>query len=228
MLLPLLSGPCSTEHQKHIPEYNDICSDWRRTSAHLEKKQEEIVIKITGSYHEAEGEFIYHFRSDGYLKIDYHFTALIDIKPRQTGIVMDLDSALTTLRWHRQAQWSVYPDDHIGRADGIARAAGEVMPGSSWSRDDHELGCNDFRSSKRNINLAALGSENGMGLQVLGYGKKTVRAFMSGGRAHMLIADYSTGGADLFIDTHYAGERLRIKKGDRVEGSCLLRIQDIR
>ena len=81
--------------------------------------------------------------------------------------------------WKRNGYWSTYPEDHLGRNEGIAMKNYEngyyrpaIMPGSTWAEDmqnyflfgDNDQGnrgSNDFRSRKTNYYYAALTFDNG-------------------------------------------------------------------
>ncbi len=109
------------------------------------------------------------------------------------GVQYRLADATDTLSWQRDAQWTVYPDDHIGRASGTAsrsRAAGtdgyRVQPSWPWSQDTHSYflfgkdsaahWTNDFRSAKANVRLAkAVVAASGAGVQVESDGTDGVR-----------------------------------------------------
>ncbi len=46
----------------------------------------------------------------------------MEMNPRQLGMILDLPASFDSLEWWRRARFSVYPPDHIGRPEGIARA----------------------------------------------------------------------------------------------------------
>jgi hypothetical protein len=95
------------------------------------------------------------------------------------GISYLLPNSFDKLAWKRKALWSRYPDDHIGRPEGVAmREANHPMPtyreepAWPWSQDmgDYFLwgksgfnagATNDFRSLRPNIWWASLSSRDG-------------------------------------------------------------------
>lgn len=95
------------------------------------------------------------------------------------GIAYLLPKSFDKLAWKRAALWSRYPNDHIGRPEGVAkRQADHAMPAYReepawpWSQDmgDYFLwgksgfntgGTNDFRSLKPHILWASLSSGDG-------------------------------------------------------------------
>lgn len=95
------------------------------------------------------------------------------------GIAYLLPKSFNTLAWKRRALWSRYPDDHIGRPEGVAKMqAAHPMPayrqepawawsqdmGDSflWGKSGFNTGAtNDFRSLKPNIVWASLSSRDG-------------------------------------------------------------------
>jgi hypothetical protein len=159
----------------------------------------------------------------GAFDVSYRIGVLADIDPRQWGLVFTLPRAFDTLRWTREAQWGSYPDDHIGRPVGTARAnpvarrlveePRAVMTGP-WSQDANALGTNDFRSTKARIHEASLTAPDGRMFQVVSPdASQSIRAWVDGDRIRVLVAAFNTGGHDQFFATHYAAERRPLARG---------------
>ena len=74
---------------------------------------------------------------------------------REIGLVLSMPRDCDCLRWQRRGEWSVYPEDHIGRPLGETRAFAphpeQLPPTWPWALDNSPMGCNDFRSTKRHI-----------------------------------------------------------------------------
>jgi beta-galactosidase len=178
------------------------------------------------------------FSSNGRVAINYAFIAKTNIAPRQIGLVFDLPSSYDSISWRRKAQWSVYPEDHIGRAVGTAKAfprgvnveglaTPRTCPDWPWSEDANELGSNDFRSTKMNIFEAALQAKDGPAIRVISDGSQDFRAWVDGERVRFLVADYSNeGSADFFIEHVIATHPL--KPGSEVNGRIVLNPTDER
>ena len=146
---------------------------------------------------------------EGNAAITYNFTYTDPkkITPRQIGMVSYAPRSCDTLTWKRKAQWSVYPEDHIGRPEGVAKAlpdaslvgrAGSWMevayrekPSWPWARDANALGTRDFRSTRLNILHASLKDASGSGITVWSDGRQHTRAFLDGSRIGFLVAGYS-------------------------------------
>jgi hypothetical protein len=231
ILLPLKSGPCNTEHSLDIQPLNSTCRDWRVKSVEARETEEQTVVEIKGRYKEAEGMYRLHVNSAGEMVLYYAFTVLEAVNPRQVGVVFTLPSNFRTLSWKRRAQWSVYPKDHIGRPEGVAKAFRgndwpsidlRIKPPWPWSLDQNAMGTRDFRATRNNILWAALRPDEGPGIKVLSDGTQSVRAFVEDGRVKLLVADFSTGGADIFLASHYQHERRPLEAGDLVEGEVEL------
>lgn len=106
---------------------------------------------------------------DGRIDLRYRLTGRCEVKIDQLGMTFILPAAIDRLKWRRQALWSVYPDDHIGRPSGTALRAStrsartsRTRPEWPWSEDMHEpflygdqlppgAATNDFRSLKENV-----------------------------------------------------------------------------
>jgi len=187
-----------------------------------ERRGDEVVFTVSGS--EIVGTISVRPTGErGAFDISYRLEVLADVNPRQWGLVFTLPRPFDTLRWTREAQWGWYPDDHIGRPTGTARAnpvarrlveePRGVMTGP-WSQDANALGTNDFRSTKAQIREASLTALDGRTFQVFSPdASQAVRAWVDGDRIRVLVAGFNTGGHDQFFATHYAAERRPLAKG---------------
>ena len=97
-----------------------------------------------------DAEFRYEFNYNG-----------PDMWVREIGLDFELPLAFDKLSWDRNAEYSYYPADHIGRPLGEAvahPAVPQTVPAGDrpFGLDDHPLGSNDFRSTKRHIYTASL------------------------------------------------------------------------
>jgi hypothetical protein len=136
-----------------------------------------------------------------------------------------------TLDWQRRAQWTVYPDDHIGRPAGTAAAQVALaakpypsrQPDCAWSQDGTELGGNDFSSTKRSVLNASLASAAAM-ISVVSDGQQSVRAFVEDGRTGLLVAGFDTGGGDGFFASHFAAERRPLSVGAQISDAIHLQL----
>ena len=169
---------------------------------------------------------------DGKLRVDYSLGSKIEITPRQLGLVFSVPSILDNLEWERDGLWSCYPEGHIGRNSGSTKAFGETglscilrkEPQHAWLSDANELGSNDFRATRENIYWAALTSEEETGILVVSDGTQAFRSFVNKGNINFLVADYCSGGRDLFILKRFDPERLKLDKGTKYSGSATVQL----
>jgi hypothetical protein len=119
------------------------------------------------------------------------------------------------IRWRRWSEWDIYPDDHIGRTEGAAKARRDAKWGDApertrptwpWSLDQTELGTNDFRAIKFNIYEASLAAADGAGLRVRANADVHVRP---------CLAD---NGVKLHVLSKCRLAPIVLKKGDRITG----------
>lgn len=233
MILNLTTGECLTEHSLDIPFHNSVCSNWKTESANWIKTNDTISVQIKGSYSEAAGEITYRFSGDGRLEVNYKMTSKIEIDPRQIGMVFTVPEEFKNLQWYRKGLWSYYPENHIGRTIGNAvpfdnkafyLESFEQQPDNDWCFDANKLGTNDFRSTRENIYWAALTNDKGAGITVISDGKHAFRSFVDGENISFLVADYSTGGGDLFFSGHYRNERIHIKEKGEIAGAIKIQL----
>ncbi len=241
MLLPAngddVCGVQMSGVEPDIPIFSDTCHNWRAKSVSARETAEGIEVRIVGAYDEAAGSFVLRFAQGSVIELGYEFTVTEPGRcdPRQIGVVFDLPAGADTLSWRRRAEWSFYPNDHIGRPQGTARAlvdprtlCGLAGPRSEpnwpWKDDANRYGTNDFRSTKRNILEASLARRDGGGLRVLSDGSQHVRAWVDAGRVRLLVADYSNEGAAPFFSEHVVPRR-PLEPGSRVQGTVRLELR---
>lgn len=167
----------------------------------------------------------------GDVVVDYDFTyAGAERASREIGLQFELPIGFERLTWDRRAEWSYYPADHIGRpmgsADSHPKVAQTVPPGDRpYALDDHPWGCNDFRSTKRNIYTASLTNPLGAGIEVISDGTQHVRATVGVNSVSLNILDYYGGSATGIneYDGAYGSGRV-LKPGDVVKGEVRLRL----
>lgn len=148
---------------------------WTQASITSSTGAHEVVVTINGSYGDVPLRFDVAVDGRGLITTTY----AIANPPQpaaggysEVGISYQLTQDIDTLSWQRTAQWSAYPDDHIGRGRGIAARTRpgptdtyRVAPSWPWSQDmrDYYLfgkdsglhWTNDFRSTKENIYFSA-------------------------------------------------------------------------
>ena len=234
MVLPLndeggSTGPAGRQLANEIEPFTAVPPD--SVVSGPDVRGSDIVYRVSSAG--AAGTISFRPISDaGEFEVTYRLDILADVDPRQWGIVFTLPLEFDTLRWVRDAQWRWYPDDHIGRPAGSARAdavarrlieePGKALTGP-WALDANMLGTNDFRSTKGSIREASLVTRDGRRFQVVSAdASQSVRAWVDGDRIRLLVAGFNTGGDDHFFDTHYAAERRPLKKGATISSSFRL------
>jgi hypothetical protein len=219
------------------------CTEWKAASVTAEAHRDSVTITVRGAYREASGGYTLTFGRGAELTVAYDFTVTQAVDPRQIGLVFDVPRAWDALMWERNAQWSGYPDDHIGRPHGLAMAfypdgakVGQAGPRTAptwpWSHDANDLGSNDFRATRFNVSLAMLlgpshgGMAEGLGMQCAD-AHQHVRCWVDGDRIRMLVADYANEGAAPFFNEHTIPHR-KLATGDHVTGTVtLMRVLDL-
>jgi beta-galactosidase len=220
--------------------HNATCRSWKATSVTARAAGDAVEIVVEGGYREAEGTCTYRFDDAGNASVAYRFTyrdaeAVI---PRQVGVVFYVPRSCDTLAWKRRPQWSVYPEDHIGRAEGTARALRDPklvepphrqQPPWPWYLDANAMGTVDFRATRRNIYRVSLADPSGSGLTVRSNGSHHTRAFLDGERVGLLVASVSAPGGVVqmswergMYEKFARGEHIRRQKGTLIEDTVFL------
>jgi beta-galactosidase len=229
MLLPQTSGPCVTDFRPDVEPFNGVCSNWSAASVTAVREDGAVTVTVKGSYDEAEGWYAVRIDAAGGAAIDYEFKVKAKVDPRQYGLVVYLPRSFDTLDWCRRGQWTTYPANHIGRPLGTAKA---LVPGREtifrkppdwdWKDDQNALGSNDFRSTKTNVLWAVLARPEGEGLMLMSDGRQACRAFVDGDRIGWLVAEFTTGGGDIFFAPHHRMDDRPLEAGDVIKGSFTL------
>jgi hypothetical protein len=229
MILPQISGACTTDYRHDVEPFNDGCKSWAAESVSAAKGADAVTVTVRGAYAEASGWYAVRIDGAGRAELSYEFKVRAKTNPRQYGLVVYLPRSFNTLGWSRRAQWTAYPENHIGRPLGTAKAMWPDRapvfrrePGWDWKDDQNALGSNDFRSTKANILWAVLSRPEGEGLMLSSDGRHAARAFLDGDRVGWLIADFSTGGGDIFFAPHHKMDDRPLEAGDKISGKFVL------
>jgi beta-galactosidase len=232
-LIPLKTGPCNTEHSLLIEPLNYPCQNWNGKITSTGKNGNVVFVEVSGSYNEAEFNLRYSFDSSNLVTIDYSILAREDINPRQIGLIFTMPRKFDHLSWSRKGQWSIYPDNHIGRTEGSATPFPNGMreanvfgdkPDWTWEEDTHAMGSNDFRATRDRLYSAELVDQSGSGVRTLSDGTGAFRAFVDENNIRFLGASFSTAGGDLFFSSHLASERQPLKKGEVRKGRMVIEV----
>jgi len=204
---------------------------WKASSIGIERSDNRCVVRLIGEYPDLKADYKYVIESDGTIDVscDYEYLGK-DIEVRELGFRFDVPTGSSLLAWDRNAEFSVYPDDHIGRPRGRAKAINQhkagIPPTNAWSSDNTPLGTNDFRSTKRNINWGYIGLENGPGVAIESNGRQSLRSMLDGDRIVVHINDYFGGTGSLWEWRANYGRGQSLKTGSKGKVSARLRLID--
>lgn len=202
-------------------------------------------IETIGAYTNARGRFVTTISNDAAVRIDYDFewTGEIPFNVFSAGMAIPVNEACSTLAWQRDALWTWYPPDHIGRASGEAGATQTVgVDTKAWSQQLIDGVTRDFRSTKFNIARASLHDSEGVGVEVTaGEKRQHVQAVPLNGdldgtiftaelhgprrRGFMLhVLDFHNGGTEPHLTKSLRFETKSAEPGVRFAGSMQMRL----
>ena len=129
------------------------------------------------------------------------------------------------------AKWTVYPEDHIGRSKGTARAHSGNTPVApprwAYSQDDTVMGSNDFRSTKRNIRAASIADSEGNTIGIESDGTQHLRAIVESDHIAVHVNDWFGGTAAVawgeWSSNYGTGKEL--KPGDKIKGALMIKLK---
>jgi hypothetical protein len=204
-----------------LAELNQKCTGWETQQVTATRSEQGVDVTIQGSYHEAAGQYRLHIGGNGIMSVEYEFVTKVETHPRQIGLLLYLPATYDEVSWKRQGMWSTYPDGHIGRNQGVARAFRDPVfpkidartkPPWPWHLDSNLMGTNDFRATRTHILQAALKDSEGTGIAIHSDGTQQVRSFIEGDLTGMIISDYYAAGLGGFpgeqLKTHLFKEKL--------------------
>jgi len=209
----------------------DAPTAWKLSEASSATEGGQAVLNWRGSYgKDLVGGYRIGMDDAGDIEIHYEFRYTgTPIYVREQGLEFAVPLSMDKLEWDRRAEYSVYPSDHIGRPHGVAAPhpmVKQVVPPTNrpWSLDDHPWGCNDFRSTKRNIYWASLTNAAGEGVKVVSDGTQHIRATVGPHDIFFRVMDWYGGEGWTYHEGYHYGEGKLINTGDVLKGVVRLQL----
>jgi hypothetical protein len=203
-----------------------IFESWRITKPlEIRSAGDDYEVIEAGAYRDFAGELRFRISPQGSLLVSYDFTYTgTDTRAREVGLQFGVPLWCDKLQWRRQGEWTVYPEDHIGRNDGVAVAHASVgqtvPPNQSFALDDTPIGTNDFRSGKRNFIFASLTDKEGYGVGIEAIGAQHFRTSVANDLIEVNVNDWfgGTGAAAWGEWWQNYGQGLDIRSDDPNQG----------
>lgn len=207
-----------------------VIRSWAVSRYSVKLDGDNAIVTLEGRYDDFEGGYTFTITPAAQLLARYRFTYLgEDMRVRELGWRMDLPRDCDLLQWHREGEFTAYPEDHVGRTVGMARAfpqhAHAMPPAWPWALDLSPMGCNDFRSTKRNIHWASLRFPDGPGILIQSNGAQHARAMMRDDRICLHVNDWYGGtncGLGEWVMNY--GEGRLIRKGEVLESALTVQL----
>ncbi len=203
---------------------------WHLEGFETKRDHDDVVVEVRGSYDQFRGSYVYRIQPDGeiFASASFEFNGG-ELWARELGLEFEVPRDAEFLRWVRDAEYSVYPDDHIGRGSGETfafRPHSQTLPPTwNWSSDATPQGCNDFRSTKRAIREAWIGyPERGAGVAIESDGTQNLRAAVEGDRIAVYVNSLYDGIGGRYEWTANYGRGRHLAKGDKLEVRAHLRL----
>ena len=142
---------------------------------------------------------------------------------QELGWAFEMPREYNRFSWDRDAIWTVYPDDHIGRPTGTALPDSADVHITNWNRAD----AFDFNSTKYNCNWAGLTDANDHGLRVefdMDQRHQCKGGFGEGGAYQLIVNKQSSPPRDISSNC-VKDLYLELKPGDSISGSFMVLTQ---
>ena len=210
----------------------------------------EAVIDIDAMYSPITAAYQVRIDNNGLMTVHYTVKHTPDPAPGRThipwqnadhggysevGIAFTLPGNVDRIQWDRKGLWSVYPENHIGREQGVAYKSAEGLDQTEWKNLTYDFNWmggnmarssvpNDFRSAKEYIRTADVLLEGKtLGVEALSEEKDAVRIEAGYRGATMYILNewnYPTLGVGNWM-------KPAIDFGDGYQNTVYLRLIDI-
>ncbi|MEM7626794.1 MAG: glycoside hydrolase family 2 TIM barrel-domain containing protein [Planctomycetota bacterium] len=212
----------------NTPNISELCRDWKLKKLKVEEQGDTVVAVATGKYNHAVGTLTTTFHPGDRVTVAYDFEWTWDTeKPFglfDYGIAFTVPPAFDTLTWSRNALWSAYPADHVGRAHGSAPATGEPRwaeardsasadgtPAWPWSQDltgpkssDGRV-TRDFRATRIHFRHGGLVGSDGTGLFAVSDTTQHLRALPAADTTGVDHGPDNTEGFTLQVNDYFEG-----------------------
>jgi len=187
-------------------EMDDYARNWKLTDVNCVVQNGIATVSTTGTYDGLSAGFIIKIDENGVFTINYEMNDVKqDKNVQELGIKFHTGDNFTTLSWDRDAYFTAYPDDDLGRAKGQADLTLKPemnyrkKPDHSWELDTksyYYFGLeavlpytNIVRSMKGNIYSYLLSTASNSKLEVLSEGKQACRFDRIDGNNTLIIND---------------------------------------
>lgn len=111
-------------------------TSWKPQTVTAKQDGSAVVVTLAGNFNNGktdkdlvavDGTMEFRIAGDGSLAVKYDWIAATPMGSnqyacREIGLSLNLARSKDVLTWKRRGQWTVYPDDHIGRTEGRASA----------------------------------------------------------------------------------------------------------
>jgi hypothetical protein len=212
---------------------HDVAGDsvWHFKGADYKIEGNQAVLNWKGNYgKDFDGGFQIRMDDAGDIEYRYEFKYNgPDVWVREIGLDFEVPLSFDKLSWERNAEFSYYPDDHIGRPVGETVAHPNVLQtvpptNRPFGLDEHIWGCNDFRSTKRHIYTASLTDQDGLGIKVFSDGSQHVRATVGAHAICFKVLDFYGGTGLTYHGGWHFGPGHLVKTGEVLKGTVRLKL----
>ena len=169
---------------------------WRLQKLDVQPEGSNVRVRIQGTYEHLEGGYDLLITPEGALTVQAEFKYSGEAAGARSRVGGFDTQGLRLPPLAASGEWSVYPEDHIGRPGetrAFAAHSDQLPPCWPWASDNSPMGCNDFRSTKRHILWASLSYPHGPGIWVESDGIQNVRAEVQSDRIAFHINDWFGG-----------------------------------
>ncbi|MGQ7868828.1 glycoside hydrolase family 2 protein [Sunxiuqinia sp. sy24] len=228
------------EGSKLIP----LKENWSLFNFAYEHNKNSFTAHIKGQMDDMKVTYFFEVLASGEVEVKYTIEDMPEAV-HEAGINFLLSSDMNRITWNRNAQWSVYPENHIGRPVGTAVRDSNfsteqyrVKPQKEWEQDGKDfylfqksgvdpemgMGTNDFRTTRLNLTEYQVYNTNDKcGLYVFADGELAARCSVAAtGEVVMKILHHVS-----YSDLGWGNYVLPSKVGERFSGRLNFRLSSI-
>ena len=235
------AGSARTHSVKHII---DRAPEWKLDWFSKTYTKGFVNIFMMGHYDSLKVSFKILINGQGNLLIAYTLQNQIPEPIQELGLQFIVPDNYDALVWNRNSYWTVYPENHIGRAEGKVPLYNEETPmpyrqepQQPWSDDAWNFyydGMFPDKSAKRLTNVAKATKENILHYQLQSSELKTAFSVVSDGSAACRISKDQEDSLDLkinqlwdYINISWGNYWKKLQTESAWSGSILIRFSDL-
>jgi hypothetical protein len=213
---------------------SNLLADWNAQRVEWELNEGRCVVTVAGASERADGSLTLVFAPGDRLEVSgellWRWQTPRAIPLFEHGLAVSVAPEARELFWHRNALWTSYPPDHIGRARGVAFVQPADGQTGNWSQDLQGGVTRDFRSTRLDFVSGGLRDHTGWAVAAIASGRQHLRASPiddDPSRGFTLqVHSFYSGGSEFHLTKSIRMDRADINAGDTLRADAVFSLTE--